>query len=99
MIKDLMVTCICGAGIGGLHFAGLWWTVRRIQTVRRPGLVALASFLVRTGLTTSALYFILNGSWERLLFSLLGFMLVRSLYVRRWCPAPPIFSIKNGVPT
>jgi F1F0 ATPase subunit 2 len=99
MIKDLMVAFIGGAGIGGIHFAGLWWTIRRIQTVRRPGLLALTSFLVRAGLTTSALYLILDECWERLLFSLLGFMLVRSLYVRRWCPAPPIFLIKNGVPT
>jgi predicted F0F1-ATPase subunit/F1F0 ATPase subunit 2 len=61
MIKDLLVAVLCGgAGIGGIHFAGLWWTVRRIQTSRRPGLLVLTSFLVRAGLTVSALYLILG---------------------------------------
>jgi hypothetical protein len=39
-----------------------------------------------------------GACWERLLFSLLGFLLVRSLCVRRWCPASPIFFIKKEVP-
>lgn len=99
MIKDLIMAFLFGAGLGALYFAGLWWTVRRIRSSRRPGMLAVASFLVRAGLTASALYPILDGCWERLLLSLLGFMLVRSLYLRRLCPAPPIFSIKKGVST
>jgi F1F0 ATPase subunit 2 len=99
MIKDLLVAVFCGVAVGGGYFAGLWWTVRRIRTSRRPGLLVFSSFLVRAGLTVSALYLILGVCWERLLFSLLGFLLVRCLCVRRWCPVSPVFPInKKEVP-
>ena len=98
MIKDLLVAVLCGFATGGFYFAGLWWTVRRIRTSRRPGLLVFSSFLVRAGLTVCVLYLILGACWERLLFSLLGFLLVRSLCVRRWCPASPVFPIKKEVP-
>lgn len=95
MINDLLVAVLCGVVIGAGYFAGLWWTVGRIRTSRRPGLLVFSSFLVRAGLTVSALYLILGACWERLLLSLLGFLLVRSLCVRRWCPASPVYPIKK----
>lgn len=98
MIKELLLAVSCGVAIGAGYFAGLWWTVRRVGTSRRPGLLVFSSFLVRAGLTVGALYLILGARWERLLLSLLGFLLVRSLCVRRWCPASPVFPIKKKVP-
>jgi len=99
MIKDLLLAVLCGVVVGGGYFAGLWWTVGRIRTSRRPGLLVFSSFLVRAGLTVSALYLILGACWERLLLSLFGFLLVRCLCVRRWCPVSPVFPInKKEVP-
>lgn len=98
MIEDLLLAVLYGVAIGSGYFAGLRWTVGRIRTSRRPGLLVFSSFLVRAGLTVSVLYLILGSRWERLLLSLLGFLLVRSLYVRRWCPASPDSSIKKEVP-
>ncbi len=98
MIKTLLMAFLSGIGIGGFYFAGLWWTVRRLQMSRRPGLLALASFLVRTGLSGIAFFFILGGHWERLLFCLLGFVIMRSIAVRRLGPDVPTFSIKKGLP-
>jgi F1F0 ATPase subunit 2 len=100
MINALLMAFICGIGIGGFYFAGLWWTVRRLQTSHRPGLLALASFLVRVGSSGVAFFFILDGHWERLLVGLLGFMVMRSIVVRRLRADPSnSFSIKKGVPT
>lgn len=96
MIKALLMAFLSGIGIGGFYFAGLWWTVRWLQSSRRPGLLASVSFLVRTGLSGVAFFFILGGHWERLLISLLGFMIMRSIAVHRWGPDPAILSIHKG---
>ncbi|MEF8794383.1 MAG: ATP synthase subunit I, partial [Thiohalorhabdus sp.] len=38
-----------GMGLGGLYFAGLWWTVRRLPETGHPALVTLASLATRLG--------------------------------------------------
>jgi F1F0 ATPase subunit 2 len=75
-----------GAGIGFLYFCGLWWTVRRLPSVKRTGLFLLLSFFLRTGLALALFYLVMGGKWERLLAGVLGFMLTRVLLVRRLRP-------------
>jgi F1F0 ATPase subunit 2 len=66
-----------GSALGLVFYAGLWWTVRRAATFRRPGLSVLASLLLRTGVTLAGFYLVGAADWARLLACLLGFVLAR----------------------
>jgi F1F0 ATPase subunit 2 len=77
-----------GAGIvlGVFYFGGLWWTTQRLLTVSNPALLALASFVVRTVLTLAGFYLVAGSHWVSLIVSLAGFLLARTILVRRWGP-------------
>jgi F1F0 ATPase subunit 2 len=79
----LLLAFFVGMGAGLFYFGGLWWTVRRLPTARQPALLTFGSFLVRTGLSLVAFYFASGGHWQRILASLLGFIIVRVFLVRR----------------
>jgi len=74
---------LVGMGTGIVYFGGLWWTVRQLPFVRQPGLLTMGSFLVRTGISLTAFYLASEGHWERILISLLGFIIIRGFLVRR----------------
>jgi len=76
-----------GAAIGLFYFTGLWWTVQRLPQTRRPGLWMISSYFIRTATTVFAFYFVMDGHWQRLLVSLLGFVIIRVVLVRRLKPA------------
>ncbi len=69
---------VAGAALGGLFYAGLWWTVRRAATFRHPGLSVLTSLLLRMGVTLGGFCLVADGEWLRLLLCLLGFTLARA---------------------
>ena len=83
----LAMAFLVGMGTGIVYFGGLWWTVRQLPFVRQPGLLTMGSFLVRTGISLTAFYLASGGRWERILISLLGFMIMRGFLVRRVRPA------------
>jgi F1F0 ATPase subunit 2 len=86
-VPHLVLAFLVGMGAGVIYFGGLWWTVRQLPFTRQPGLLTLGSFLVRTGISLTAFYLASGGRWERILISLLGFMIIRSFLVRRVRPA------------
>jgi F1F0 ATPase subunit 2 len=71
-----------GAALGLLFYAGLWWTVRRAATFRRPGPSVLASLLLRMGVTLGGFHLVGGGDWLRLLLCLAGFVLARAAVTR-----------------
>jgi len=83
----LAMAFLVGMGAGIVYFGGLWWTVRQLPFVRQPALLTMGSFLVRTGISLTAFYLASGGRWERILISLLGFMIMRGFLVRRVRPA------------
>jgi F1F0 ATPase subunit 2 len=87
-VPYLFVAFFVGMGAGVFYFGGLWWTVRRLPSARQPALLTFGSFLARTGLSLVAFYFASGGHWQRILASLLGFIIVRVFLVRRIRSAP-----------
>jgi len=79
----LAMAFLVGMGTGIVYFGGLWWTVRQLPFVRQPALLTMGSFLVRTGISLTAFYLASGGHWERILISLLGFIIIRGFLVRR----------------
>ena len=75
---SLALALVAGAGLGALYFGGLWWTVRRAGSFRRPEFSLLVSVLARMSVALSGFYLVAGDSWQRLLLCLLGFIVGRA---------------------
>lgn len=78
----LLFALLEGALLGVFFFAGLWWTVRKLDSAKHVALLFLGSMLLRTGIVVLGFYFILGDNWQRLLVGLLGFVMVRIIVTR-----------------
>ena len=63
-------------------FAGLWWTVRKLESSKHVALLFLGSMILRTSVVMLGFYFILGDNWQRLLAGLLGFIIARIIVTR-----------------
>lgn len=97
MGEGVVLVLAAGAGIslGALFFGGLWWTVRRAVSSKRPAVWFLMSLLLRTGIVLAGFYLIGDGHWNRLLASLAGFVIARVILLR--LTGPPVTG--NGART
>ena len=79
-----------GAGVllGAAFFGGLWCTVRRGLSSRRPALLFLGSLLLRTGVVLAGFHLVAGGRWSRLLACLLGFVVARIIVTH--LAGPPV---------
>jgi F1F0 ATPase subunit 2 len=73
----LVLACAAGGALGAVFFGGLWWTVRKGVSSKRPALWFFGSLLVRMSVALAGLYLVGRGHWERLVLCLLGFMVAR----------------------
>ncbi len=78
----MLLSVPAGALLGALFFGGLWWTVKRGVTSKRPGLLFAGSLLVRSALAVAGIYVVGHGQWERLLLCLVGFLVARFAVTR-----------------
>ena len=79
---SLTLALVTGVLLGAMFFGGLWWTVRKGVSSKRPALWFFASLLLRTSITLAGFYFIARGHWGRLLVCLLGFFIARLIVTR-----------------
>jgi F1F0 ATPase subunit 2 len=79
----LLVSIIAGFILGLLYFWALWLTARRLPTSKQPALLMFGSYFGRTFLLLGSFYFIMDGSWLRLILMLLGFIAARMVMIRR----------------
>jgi F1F0 ATPase subunit 2 len=84
MNETVILVLAGGAGVllGAFFFGGLWWTVRRGLSSKRPAFWFLGSLLLRTSIILAGFYVVSGGHWDRLLACLLGFVIAR-LIVKR----------------
>ena len=81
-ILSLVLALVTGVLLGGIFFGGLWWTVRKGVSSKRPALWFFGSLLIRMSITLAGFYFVTGGHWERLLLCLLGFVITRFIVTR-----------------
>jgi len=74
---SMILALVTGGLLGGLFFGGLWWTVHKLASSKRPALWILGSMLLRTSLTLAGFYLVARGHWERLVACLTGFIVAR----------------------
>jgi len=79
---QLIFALLEGVLLGIFFFAGLWWTVRKLNSSKQVPLLFLGSMLLRTGVVMLGFYFILGENWQRLLAGLLGFVIARIIITR-----------------
>jgi F1F0 ATPase subunit 2 len=79
----LLASLLGGALLGLAFFGGLRWTVRRGVTARSPALWFLGSALLRQGLCLVGFYLLARDDWHRLLLCLVGFLVARTVLLRR----------------
>jgi F1F0 ATPase subunit 2 len=78
----ILVAAAAGVLLGLIFFGGLWWTLRRAFSSKRPALWVGASLLFRMLTTSAGFVFVSAGDWRRLLSCLLGFLAARWLILR-----------------
>ena len=78
----LVLASMAGVLLGALFFGGLWWTVQKGLSSKRPARWFFGSLLLRTSIALGGFYFIARGHWERLLLCLLGFFIARLVVTR-----------------
>ncbi len=97
-LVSFILALIAGILLGGFFFGGLWWTVQKGLSARRPELWFLGSLLLRTGITVAGFYFASGGQLTKLLLCLLGFFLARKIVIRLSRePAEEQNQLKKGV--
>ena len=85
---SITIAFLTGIGLGTFYFGGLWLTVRQLPSSQHPYLLILSSFLLRIGISLIVFYLIIRYNWEgqsliSLLICVLGFLLIRTLAIRR----------------
>jgi F1F0 ATPase subunit 2 len=87
-IAELALALAVGLGLGWWFFGGLLWTVRRVPAARRPGVLVLASFAIRTAAVVAGLAWLAGRHWLLPLVALAGFVAVRTWMVSTWVKPP-----------
>jgi F1F0 ATPase subunit 2 len=83
----LVLAGMAGWMLGAFFFGGLWWTVQKGVSSKRPAVWFLVSLLVRMSIALLGFYFVGRGHWERLVACLLGFAFAR--FVLTWMTRSP----------
>jgi F1F0 ATPase subunit 2 len=81
-ILNLLLALAMGIFLGVIFFGGLWWTVRKGISSKKPAFWFFGSLVLRTVIVLAGFYFISRGHWENPLVCLLGFVLTRLIVMR-----------------
>jgi F1F0 ATPase subunit 2 len=73
----LVLASIAGLLLGAIFFGGLYLTVRQGVSSQSPALWFFGSLVARMGIALAGFYFASDGSWQRLVACLLGFVVAR----------------------
>ena len=90
-LARFLLALVAGGGLSLFYFGGLWLTVQHVVETRRSKMLLLGSFVVRTMFVLAGFYVVIwfmGDRWELLAASLLGFIVGRTILVRRWRPRP-----------
>ena len=77
-----IMTLIAGLVLGTLFFGGLWFTVKKAVTAKIPAIWFFVSLIFRLSITLIGFYYISQGSWQRLLICMFGFVAARYIVMR-----------------
>jgi F1F0 ATPase subunit 2 len=79
---------------GWFYFSGLMLTVLKARALGSPGLLFLASFIIRAGLVLTLFLELGQGQWPRYTACILGFLAARRLAILFWGPGQGAAEVK-----
>jgi len=79
----LVVGFFGGVVLGLVFFGGLYWSVQKLPTVKHPGLLMMASLLLRMAVLLTGLYFLMAGEIKNLLAAVAGVMVMKFVMIAR----------------
>lgn len=79
----VMLSFLTGIAIGGIYFAGLWETVRRLPDAKKPIRRMALSFALRAAMALAGFWVVLQGGWVGLVAAMAGFLTMREILLRR----------------
>lgn len=77
-----------GVLLGGFFFGSLWITVRQLPTTAWPMRLVVGSYIGRLAIALLGFYLIMQGDWRRAIAGLVGFLIVRTIFVQRVRSSP-----------
>jgi F1F0 ATPase subunit 2 len=93
---SLALATVAGILLGAVFFGGLYLTVRKGVSSRSPALWFFGSLVVRMSIALAGFYLVSDGSWQRLVACLLGFVAGRLIVTWSTRPAGPRSSPAPG---
>ncbi|MDP8306432.1 MAG: ATP synthase subunit I [Candidatus Chlorobium antarcticum] len=72
-ISYLFLAFAGGVLLGILFYGGLWYTIQKGLTARRPWIWFTLSFLLRNTLALGGFYLLAVNDWQRFIAALVGF--------------------------
>ncbi|NPU85616.1 MAG: ATP synthase subunit I [Syntrophaceae bacterium] len=88
-LSTLIVPFLAGCLLGFFYFTGLWQTVKRLPGARHPWRLLVVSYAARLASTLGGFYLLMDGSWERPVAAVIGFLTLRTVMVRGLGPKIP----------
>ena len=79
MMVILALMFMAGLALGAFYFISLWQTLRKLPQTQSRAQLLIFSYLIRTGVVLTALYFLMGGHWERLAAAMVGFVLMQKI--------------------
>jgi F1F0 ATPase subunit 2 len=86
LISELVVAFLVGLLLAAVNYVALWFTVKKLVATQRPMVLSFASFFFRTAAVVLGFYLATAADPKRLFACILGFLLVRTIAVRRMAP-------------
>jgi F1F0 ATPase subunit 2 len=71
-----------GMALGAFFSLNLWTTVRKMTDEQTPWHIMYGNFVLRMSAVVIGFYLVMAGRWERMIATLLGFVVMREILVR-----------------
>lgn len=78
---------VAGMALGGLYFGGLWLTLNRSRSARRPGLLLVGSYAARLAVAAVGFGLLASRGIVPTAVGVAGFVAARSVMIGRLRPA------------
>lgn len=65
---------VLGLGLALVYYGGFRWTVRRLESVRRPAMLLAVSTAVRLAIVIGVLAMLVADEWRHFFIALVGFL-------------------------
>ncbi|HSR05454.1 MAG TPA: ATP synthase subunit I [Proteiniclasticum sp.] len=92
----MLIAFIVGVLVGILFFGGLYFTVKKLTTIKYPALFMMLSLIVRLVILAGGIYLIMDGGIQNVLSAMAGIILVRLVMIAKLGKALPKETMGGG---